>query len=757
MKRLLLTALLVMAIALALWAVSKKEAISIQEHRWLQAERKGSLNAWEKLAQLSKGEREVENRLFSEYLRMGELEKAEKLIAKWPKRDQCFAYLLLGKPLNAAAYITDDYTRHAVVATALSQPGWDGIQLAERLIPFIRSPWHRADAMNRFARTTPEPKAKWQARLHRALLAEETNVVLRKLYQEAKAENMFLIALDALTALQDQQGLYEWFKVELSKGEISRARMIADRLYGEKAEKAKMRLAAHRAKDVKDSIIKPNPESQTWDPRKIAALPNPHERIRQFRALAQEWAQRLTDSPLPEKEISAEALRSSLPLSEPFLLRSIYYANSFYINRQFMVAIEHATARGYDRQIIYLERGIATLPQLYDALQAQGLGDYLLRKGKTYILRRALLIGPKATLIIDGSEVDELRMSQQNSGIIVNVGALHITHTRLTGWDEEQQKPAYANYAERKKFCPFLASWSGSHTYLGGNIITALGYQNHKSYGISFSSGPKKMQMNVLHEPPWPDGIITDNSFDNLYYGFYSYEAKDVALVGNEYRNNIVYGIDPHDRSHHLTIAYNTAYGSHKKHGIIISREVDDSAYIGNMSFDNRGSGFMIDRDSQRTKVLANTAFGNGQDGLTIFESDCGEIIQNHFFNNARMGIRLRNSTGVTLTGNRLVANKQGGFYGYSSNLYKDPAHARRDFALDPFHQTADAFLSGNLFKRNGMGIIVENMSGLHLRQNRFVQQAPRVVEGEWFRSHPEIIGRIAELKIGEGEAECGK
>ena len=76
------------------------------------------------------------------------------------------------------------------------------------------------------------------------------------------------------------------------------------------------------------------------------------------------------------------------------------------------------------------------------------------------------------------------------------------------------------------------------------------------------------MQTGALHEPARPEGVIADNSFRNMYYGFYSYEAENAALLGNEYRDNIVYGIDPHDRSRYLMIAYNTTYDTHKKHGV---------------------------------------------------------------------------------------------------------------------------------------------------------------------------------------------
>src|SRR3546814_7877278 len=99
---------------------------------------------------------------------------------------------------------------------------------------------------------------------------------------------------------------------------------------------------------------------------------------------------------------------------------------------------------------------------------------------------------------------------------------------------------------------------------------------------------------------PRPTGELIENSFSEMYFGFYSYEADRVALIGNEYRNNMIYGIDPHDYSRKLIIAFNSAYGAQKKHGIIGYRGVDDSYFIGNLAFGYPGTGMMIDRISDR-------------------------------------------------------------------------------------------------------------------------------------------------------------
>ena len=440
----------------------------------------------------------------------------------------------------------------------------------------------------------------------------------------------------------------------------------------------------------------------------------------------------------PERlEFDYDYVKAQLPPLTPFTLEEVYYENSFFINTKFKITIaysEHNLDNGIVApNILYLQKGTTSLPLLYDELRSRGLNDYITRKGKEYTLNSGLLVGPDATLVIDGAEVSKLYQSQQHSAILVNAGNIYITGTSVIGWDIENKKPVYSTHADRYDFRPFIASWSRSHTYLAGNEFVAIGYSNHKSYGISLSAGPEKLQLSTISEPTRPDGIIVDNSFDNVYYGFYSYEADNVSLIGNEYRDNIIYGIDPHDRSNWLTIAYNTAYEAQKKHGIIISREVNDSSFIGNLSFDNKGSGFMIDRLSTGTFVYGNTAFGNKQDGLTVFESSCNYITSNSFFNNKSMGIRIRNSQDNGVFFNNLSNNKQGGLMAYISELLDDPAHKRRNFTLDPYSDVAAMSVVGNHIEKNGAGIIGENLSAVLIRGNRFTDQSPRMFSGKWF------------------------
>jgi len=446
-------------------------------------------------------------------------------------------------------------------------------------------------------------------------------------------------------------------------------------------------------------------------------------------------------------------LAARVPANTDFLVSPISYEHSTF-QQKFYTAMGasgfFARQQQFAPDMLVLERGVADISGLYLALRAQGVGDdYIKKEGRIYTLRRPLLISPNATLVISGADVNELRLSSDRGAYVVNAGNLYVQDTRVTGWDEAKQKEDHAELIDKFRFRPFITSWSRSHTYMGGSVFSSLGYADAKAYGISLTSGPKDLVQFKPDSIEAPDGVIAENSFRNIYYGFYSYEAERVALIGNEYKDNIIYGIDPHDRSRWLTIAFNSSWGAMKKHGIIISREVNDTTILGNLTFENHGSGLMIDRLSVGTMMYGNTSFDNLQDGITIFESDCKVIASNRLFSNKRTGLKVRNARDVGVFYNVIHDNKRAGVEGYIADLRKNSASATRDFELDPYSDINAMTVVGNWIERNGSGLSALDTAALFVRGNFFVQQSPRLWNGTWKNLLSDIVMRFDLQKQG--------
>jgi len=380
---------------------------------------------------------------------------------------------------------------------------------------------------------------------------------------------------------------------------------------------------------------------------------------------------------------------------------------------------------------VHVSGGVIDLPTLHTRLAAQGWGDALHRQGRVYTLRVPLLIGSDATLVLSGTDVGQLRLSAERSTYIVNAGTMFAVGVQIVGWNEETNSPAHGTIETINSVRPFYAAWSNSRTYATESRFLSLGYSAGKAYGFSLSSGPTWLN-GFVQELADPTGLVIENSFENMLYGFYSYEASKVAVVGNEYRDNIIYGIDPHDRSSELLFAFNTAYGSQKKHGIIGSRHVENSWFLGNVSFDNHGAGLMMDRYSGRNFIAANTTFNNHADGLAVYESPCNLVTHNVFFGNHGSGVRIRNSWDVGIYSNNLRNNHGHGVEGYTVEFVTAPGAKPRNLVLDPYETVLSASIVGNTVANNRSGSIrMSSLRAVALRDNRLVGNSARAYLGD--------------------------
>ena len=385
---------------------------------------------------------------------------------------------------------------------------------------------------------------------------------------------------------------------------------------------------------------------------------------------------------------------------------------------------------------LYIQEGDYDWPHLYEAVQALD-PQVILKEGNTYTLRLPLLVEKGASLTIDGKDVEELRLSKERGVMLANTGQLFIINTKVTGWSEEDKKPTL--YVDSKKFRPFIVSWSGAQMHLLGSTFNALGYNKGKSYGISYShcetcyAADKSISRAT--------GTLIGNKFYDMYYGFYCYEADDVAIIGNYYEDNIVYAIDPHDRSRRLIIAKNETVGAKKKHGIIVSREVNDSWIFDNYTHHNHGSGIMIDRSSVNNVIANNVSEYNGQDGLTFFESQDNITWNNKFLYNGRNGIKIRNSWNIRMYNDTIIENGGAPVDVYTADI---TGQETRDFDLDPYTQKASAELHGALIKTYQPGVFkLGQIDYLHFSRLFITPALTQIFMGNTIPHNTAVVGSL--------------
>jgi poly(beta-D-mannuronate) C5 epimerase len=308
---------------------------------------------------------------------------------------------------------------------------------------------------------------------------------------------------------------------------------------------------------------------------------------------------------------------------------------------------------------------------------------------------------------------------------------MFLVGSTLTSWDPGRGVPTPRSKDEWLDFNAFYVGWSGSETYVADAHVNGLGYGNGKSYGFVLSSGPENVLRATSNAVPKPTGIIVDSLFTDMYYGFYTYDAEDVSVIGNTYSNSTIYAIDPHDWSEKLTFAYNTTLDTHVKHGIVTSREVRHSYIVGNITSGNAGSGILLDRTSNDNVIAYNLSIGNRGDGLTLYESSCNLVYRNTFVGNHRAGVRIRNSSDVLLVDNAVSDNVDAGLSAYTAKLEDDPRHANRDFAMDPYNAYTDFSAVRNAITGNGGGAVeADEVSAMVLAGNRLSGDADTILKG---------------------------
>lgn len=304
---------------------------------------------------------------------------------------------------------------------------------------------------------------------------------------------------------------------------------------------------------------------------------------------------------------------------------------------------------GEDARVIEVADGVVSLAGLVDQLADPAVAE---RSDKITTVRLPILVRPGATLVIDGRETPTVHLSADQGVFVINAGTLHVIDAEVTGWEEAAGKPS--QFENKKRFRPYLASLVRSETYLFGSRFACLGFAAPTSYGVSFSTQPERAHGEPTKDSP--TGTIAGCTFDNLYYGFYSYEARDIAIVGSTYTDNIVYAIDPHDRTTRLLIAGNTTTGTREKHGIIGSRGVSDSVIYDNTTHGNGGSGIMLDRECSGCTIAGNRVYDNNQ-GIAIYESSGNRLVDNTIGFNNSCALRVRNSVDIIAIDNAMFGS----------------------------------------------------------------------------------------------------
>ena len=249
-------------------------------------------------------------------------------------------------------------------------------------------------------------------------------------------------------------------------------------------------------------------------------------------------------------------------------------------------------------------------------------------QGGQYILKANLEVadGVNFEMTSNGDGLQYLKIAGEN-GIIVH-GRILINGVIITSWDVSNEEVIQQdmNGTIRRGYVQFAASE-------GSQIINS-------EFGYLGDVEPGRRGFDLFGEGPSHDMVIRGSKFHDMWFAFYSREAYNITVDGNEYYNNIKYALDPHTITHDMIIINNWLHDN--PIGAICSDRCYDILIEGNLVEDTTDIGIFFSRN-MTDSIARNNHVINARVGILASESPNNQIYNNTIEQATSQGIRLLN------------------------------------------------------------------------------------------------------------------
>jgi len=226
----------------------------------------------------------------------------------------------------------------------------------------------------------------------------------------------------------------------------------------------------------------------------------------------------------------------------------------------------------------------------------------------------------------DNEGLKYLKIAGAN-GIVV-YGRIQLSGVKITSWNPETNSPIpqTINGSIPRAYINLRGSEGG---FVHDSEISHLGYQEFGRRGFDlFGDG-------YSH-----DLEISRSKFHDMWFAYYSRGAYNIVIDGNEYYDNIKYGLDPHSGTHDMRITNN--YLHNNPIGAICSDRCSKILIEGNEIVDNTKVGIFFSRN-MTDSIARNNHVINGGTGILVSESPNNQIYNNIVEGAGLQGIRLLN------------------------------------------------------------------------------------------------------------------
>jgi parallel beta-helix repeat protein len=346
-------------------------------------------------------------------------------------------------------------------------------------------------------------------------------------------------------------------------------------------------------------------------------------------------------------------------------------------------------------------------PGTYSVSDLQSAGAALPLNQGGFILVDSVLVGPGATLNLGGAGLPTLLMGSSSAGFTSLVtwgGSMRLAGDSdaapltIIGWDSTAHKPA----ADDGNGRPYIRA-VGGRLDLDHVRVSNLGFWSGRTGGVAWTGITSRVAT----------GSATSSTFENDTYGAFVARASGVQFSNDLFEANELDGLRLHRSAVHSSVARSAA-ARNGGNGFVVSRGATGNVLQDDLAVNNRGNGFLIDgmplvlgaspsgdnavaatgtvvedseaRGNAKTGILLEGGSGTivqrnivcadvtgiavragatetmlidnevrcgGRVALSIGPGVTGTTVMGNTFSGARIGLLIRNSSGVRIIGNR--------------------------------------------------------------------------------------------------------
>jgi parallel beta-helix repeat protein len=351
---------------------------------------------------------------------------------------------------------------------------------------------------------------------------------------------------------------------------------------------------------------------------------------------------------------------------------------------------------------LFVRGGRMTLKKLVTAAAKVDPSALVEEDGKV-VAHWPIIVWSDAELVLEPG--DDLRLDDANGVFLFNAGLLRADGATVAGLGNGN--------ARQEKFRPFITTALTGGMQVSGTHFSNLGFDGYSAMeGVSLIGGaifPSKIRSYVV-------GSVFDNAGTLTFRN-----ARDLVLQGNTFRAMTGPAVEL-NHVERARIASNLISGTRTSHGISLKGGTSEATIGSNIVIDNAGSGIFAANGTRVLTIEGNLLAANRGGGIGLVRSVCADLEGNTVFRNGQSGIKLRQTSSVTISSNDLVGND-----GMAVSVIQQPI-------------SGDLAIRSNVFDGNKSGLFGAAIRSVALTGNDFSGQMPILFDGELARFVPDLL-----------------